>query len=83
MSIRRFIPDFKLLTGDAQITINLRKFQLTLQHPRLSDLLQYQVLQKKLIPEQDQDLLVLKLQIPQLIKVGDMELLGQMYNQME
>ena len=26
MSIRRFIPDFKLLTGDAQITINLRKF---------------------------------------------------------
>lgn len=26
MSIRRFIPDFKLLTGDAQVTINLRKF---------------------------------------------------------
>ena len=26
MSIRRFIPDFKILTGDAQITINLRKF---------------------------------------------------------
>jgi hypothetical protein len=26
MSIRRFIPDFKLITGDAQITINLRKF---------------------------------------------------------
>ena len=26
MSIRRFVPDFKLITGDAQITINLRKF---------------------------------------------------------
>jgi hypothetical protein len=26
MSIRRFIPDFKLITGDAQITINLRRF---------------------------------------------------------
>ena len=26
MSIRRFIPDFKLLTGNAQITINLRRF---------------------------------------------------------
>jgi len=26
MSIRRFIPDFKLLTGDAQITINLRRY---------------------------------------------------------
>mgnify|MGYP001182494938 FL=1 len=26
MSIRRFIPDFKVLTGDAQITINLRRF---------------------------------------------------------
>jgi hypothetical protein len=26
LSIRRFIPDFKLLTGDAQVTINLRKF---------------------------------------------------------
>ena len=26
MSLRRFIPDFKLITGDAQITINLRKF---------------------------------------------------------
>ena len=23
--LRRFIPDFKLITGDAQITINLRK----------------------------------------------------------
>ena len=26
MSIRRFIPDFKLLTGNAQVTINLRRF---------------------------------------------------------
>jgi len=26
MSVRRFIPDFKVLTGDAQITINLRRF---------------------------------------------------------
>ena len=26
MSMRRFIPDFKLITGDAQITINLRRF---------------------------------------------------------
>ncbi len=26
MSIRRFVPDFKLLTGDAQITINLRRY---------------------------------------------------------
>jgi hypothetical protein len=26
MSMRRFIPDFKLLTGDAQITINLRRY---------------------------------------------------------
>ena len=26
MSMRRFIPDFKLLTGDAQVTINLRDF---------------------------------------------------------
>jgi hypothetical protein len=26
MSIRRFIPDFKLLTGDAQVTINLRDY---------------------------------------------------------
>tara|TARA_R100001126_G_scaffold102432_1_gene86555 strand:- start:4051 stop:6201 length:2151 start_codon:yes stop_codon:yes gene_type:complete len=26
MSIRRFFPDFKLITGDAEITINLRKF---------------------------------------------------------
>ena len=26
MSIRRFIPDFKLLTGDATVTINLRKY---------------------------------------------------------
>jgi hypothetical protein len=26
MSVRRFIPDFKLIIGDAQITINLRKF---------------------------------------------------------
>jgi hypothetical protein len=24
--MRRFIPDFKLLTGDAQVTINLRDF---------------------------------------------------------
>jgi len=29
MSIRRFIPDFKLLTGDAQITINLRSYPQT------------------------------------------------------
>ena len=26
MSIRRFLPDFKLLTGNAQITLNLRNF---------------------------------------------------------
>tara|TARA_R100001015_G_C4634382_1_gene200790 strand:- start:4613 stop:6763 length:2151 start_codon:yes stop_codon:yes gene_type:complete len=26
MSMRRFIPDFKLITGDAQVTINLRRF---------------------------------------------------------
>jgi hypothetical protein len=26
MSMRRFVPDFKLLTGDCQITINLRRF---------------------------------------------------------
>jgi hypothetical protein len=26
MSMRRFIPDFKLLTGDAQVTINLRSY---------------------------------------------------------
>ena len=26
MSVRRFIPDFKVLTGDAQVTINLRRF---------------------------------------------------------
>jgi len=26
MSIRRFVPDFKLITGDAQVTINLRNF---------------------------------------------------------
>ena len=26
MSMRRFIPDFKLLTGNAQITINLRRY---------------------------------------------------------
>jgi len=26
MSMKRFIPDFKLLTGDAQITINLRNY---------------------------------------------------------
>ncbi len=26
MSMRRFIPDFKLITGEAQITINLRRF---------------------------------------------------------
>jgi hypothetical protein len=26
MSIRRFFPDFKILTGDAQVTINLRRF---------------------------------------------------------
>ena len=26
MSMRRFVPDFKLLTGNAQITINLRKW---------------------------------------------------------
>ena len=26
MSVKRFIPDFKVLTGDAQITINLRRF---------------------------------------------------------
>jgi hypothetical protein len=26
MSMRRFVPDFKLLTGDAQITINLRDY---------------------------------------------------------
>ena len=26
MSMKRFIPDFKLITGDAQITINLRTF---------------------------------------------------------
>jgi len=26
MSVRRFIPDFKVLTGDAQITINLKRF---------------------------------------------------------
>jgi hypothetical protein len=26
MSMRRFIPDFKLLTGDAQVTINLRRY---------------------------------------------------------
>ena len=26
MSMRRFIPDFKLLTGDAQVTINLRAY---------------------------------------------------------
>ena len=26
MSMRRFLPDFKLLTGDAQITINLRDY---------------------------------------------------------
>ena len=26
MSIRRFVPDFKLLTGDAQVTINLRDY---------------------------------------------------------
>ena len=26
LSIRRFIPDFKLLTGNAQVTINLRRF---------------------------------------------------------
>ena len=26
MSMRRFIPDFKLLTGNAKITINLRKY---------------------------------------------------------
>ena len=26
MSLRRFIPDFKLITGNAEITINLRKF---------------------------------------------------------
>ena len=26
MSIRRFIPDFKLLTGNAEITINLRQY---------------------------------------------------------
>ena len=26
MSIRRFIPDFKILTGDAQVTLNLRSY---------------------------------------------------------
>ncbi len=26
MSLRRFIPDFKVLVGDAQVTINLRKY---------------------------------------------------------
>ena len=26
MSMRRFVPDFKLLTGDAQVTINLRNY---------------------------------------------------------
>jgi hypothetical protein len=26
MSMRRFVPDFKLLTGDAQVTINLRRY---------------------------------------------------------
>jgi hypothetical protein len=26
MSMRRFLPDFKLLTGDAQVTINLRNY---------------------------------------------------------
>jgi len=26
MSIRRFVPDFKLLTGDAQVTVNLRDY---------------------------------------------------------
>jgi len=26
MSIRRFVPDFKFLTGDAQIAINLRRY---------------------------------------------------------
>ena len=26
MSMRRFVPDFKRLVGDAQITINLRNF---------------------------------------------------------
>ena len=26
MSMRRFIPDFKLLTGNAKISINLRKY---------------------------------------------------------
>jgi|TARA_R100001460_G_scaffold695_6_gene3186 hypothetical protein len=26
MSMRRFVPDFKLLTGDAQVTINLRDY---------------------------------------------------------
>ena len=26
MSIRRFIPDFKVLTGDAQVTLNLRAY---------------------------------------------------------
>ena len=26
MSMKRFVPDFKLLTGDAQITINLRNY---------------------------------------------------------
>ena len=31
MSIRRFIPDFKLLTGDAQVTINLRKISAELR----------------------------------------------------
>ena len=26
MSMRRFVPDFKLITGNAQVTINLRNF---------------------------------------------------------
>jgi len=26
MSMRRFVPDFKVLTGDARVTINLRNY---------------------------------------------------------
>ena len=84
MSIRRFIPDFKILTGNAQITINLRKFPAdTAGSSPLGPFTISSSTEKKLTLERDQDLQVLKLQILLQIKVGDMVLLGQMYNQME
>ena len=83
LSMRRFIPDFKVIEGNATISILLKDFPAESEASSPLGPFTVDATTKKLTPEREQGMQVLKYLIPQLILVGDTELLELMCNLMD